>query len=113
MKQRTSVFFTLLFLTFFVPLSHASTLTGRITDASTGDPLFGANVFLVGTSFGDAADEDGSYVLSNVPSGKYLIRATYIGYTTAEDSITLTPAKDQKYDFQLSYTALELSLIHI
>ena len=104
MNHRISALF---FLISVSSLSHASTLTGRITDGSTGDPLFGANVFLVGTSFGDAADENGSYTLSNVPSGKYLIRATYIGYTTAEDSITLAPAKDQKYDFQLSYTALE------
>ena len=98
---------TSFFFIFFSSITHASSLKGTVTDASSGDPLLGANVFLAGTSFGDAADENGSYTLSNVPSGKYIIRATYIGYTTVEDSITLTPGKDLTYNIQLSYTALE------
>ena len=92
---------TIPFFIFFSSITHASSLKGTVTDGSSSDPLLGANVFLVGTSFGDAADENGSYTLSNVPSGKYLIRATYIGYTTAEDSIILTPGKDLTYNLEV------------
>ncbi|SVC95767.1 uncharacterized protein METZ01_LOCUS348621, partial [marine metagenome] len=40
---------------------NGAIITGAVKDSVTGDPLLGANVFLVGTSFGDATDEDGSY----------------------------------------------------
>ena len=99
--------FALTFPLIFVSFVSAASITGTVTDATTSNPLLGANVFLVGTSFGDAADENGSYTFSNVPSGSYLIRVTYIGYTTSEDSITVAPGKDLTHDFKLSYTALE------
>ena len=92
---------------------NGATITGTVRDTVTGDPLLGANVFLVGTSFGDAADKNGSYSFSNVPSGDYLIKATYIGYTTKEDSITVTDGQDLTYDFGLSYTAIEGEMVTV
>ncbi|MDP6396358.1 MAG: carboxypeptidase-like regulatory domain-containing protein, partial [Candidatus Marinimicrobia bacterium] len=87
MKQRSLVVFLSFLLGPLFSFVNGATITGTVKDSVTGDPLLGANVFLVGTSFGDAADENGSYSFSNVPSGDYLIKATYIGYTTKEDSI--------------------------
>lgn len=102
-----------LLLSSFPPSLFGSTLMGTVKDSITGSPLVGANVFLLGTSFGDAVDKNGSYSFSNVPSGNYLIKATYIGYTAKEDSIFVKQGQDLTYDFGLSYTTLEGEMVTV
>ena len=59
---------------------------GTITDASTGEPLIGCNVILQGTSFGAATNLDGTYIVINIPPGKYTVTASMIGY--AKSNVT-------------------------
>lgn len=62
-------------------------LAGRVLDASTGEPLPGANVVIVGTQLGTAADIEGNYFIIGVPVGTYDVQASFVGYTplTQED----------------------------
>ena len=55
--------------------------TGSISGKVKGDsmPLAGANVYLSGTSMGATTDSLGSYLIENVPVGKYSLTADYIG----------------------------------
>ena len=55
-------------------------ITGYITDAETGEPLIGANILLVGTSYGSATDINGRYYLTNVPASNYSVKVSYVGY---------------------------------
>ncbi len=57
-------------------------IAGVVKDASTGEPLSGANVVIEGTSSGAAADPDGQYFIINVRPGRYVLRATMVGYAT-------------------------------
>jgi outer membrane receptor protein involved in Fe transport len=57
-------------------------LVGTVNDAVTGDPLIGANVFLIGTSLGAASNENGNYVILNIPPGVYQVRYSFVGYET-------------------------------
>ena len=57
-------------------------ISGRVVDASTGEPLAGANIILTDLSKGAASDLDGNYVILNVPPGTYTLKYTYIGYST-------------------------------
>lgn len=59
-------------------------IMGRVTDASTGEPLVGVNVFIKGTNLGAAADLEGQYYIINVPVGIYSVQAQYIGYSLIE-----------------------------
>ena len=59
-------------------------ISGRVTDASTGEQLVGVNVFIKGTNLGAAADLEGQYYIINVPVGIYSVQAQYIGYTLIE-----------------------------
>jgi len=86
MKQK---FFTILVIFCSVLVVYSGTtgkITGRITDASTGEPLIGANIVVKNTYLGGATDLDGYYVILNVPPGEFTIEATYIGYTNTEVS---------------------------
>ncbi len=55
------------------------TITGKVTDSQTGEPLIGANILVVGTSVGTITDLDGTFTLE-VPAGATEIEVTYTGY---------------------------------
>jgi len=55
-------------------------ITGRITDASSREPLLGVNVFILNTSMGASTDPNGNYVILNIPPGTYSIKISYVGY---------------------------------
>lgn len=57
-------------------------ISGKVTDASTGEALIGAHVAIVELPAGVAADLDGNYAIRNVPPGTYTMRFTYISYAT-------------------------------
>ncbi len=60
------------------------TLTGRVTDEKTGEPLIGVNVVLKGdSSKGAITDIDGNFSISNVPSDAVIVFSN-IGCVTKE-----------------------------
>jgi len=66
----------------------AQSISGRITDAATGQPLNGARVALSGTLQGTVARADGSYHLP-VAAGTQVVRVSYIGYSPAIDTVVV------------------------
>lgn len=64
-------------------------ITGYITDASTGEPLVGANVVINGTTIGSATDVNGKYYIANVNSGTYNVKVAYIGYETTSVNLEI------------------------
>ena len=81
-------------------------LSGIVSDTKEGTPLVGANVYLVGTSLGTATNEEGFYTIKGIKKGSYVVKVTYIGYKTLEDSIVLNE-EDISKDFILSYTSIQ------
>ncbi len=76
----------LLFLVALPVMIFAQT-NGKIAGVvsnTAGTPLAGANVVVLGTSYGAAADADGRYFILDVPAGKYTVQFQYIGYATTE-----------------------------
>lgn len=61
-------------------------ITGRVTDASTGEPLVGVTVMVRNTTTGAATDSDGMFEL-RVPAGSEELVISYIGYVTQIVSI--------------------------
>ena len=83
-------------------------VSGYVRDQNNGSPLLGANVFIEGTSIGAATNEDGFYEIDNIKEGRYAFKASYIGYKTFSDSITLESEDyNQTLDFSLNYTTIE------
>ena len=105
-------FSQVLFIAFLpIFLFAQNTVSGTVTDASTGEALAGANVVVTGTSMGAAATADGSYSISNVPAGSYTITASVIGYADGSQSVNISG--DATVNFSLSVSALELSAVEI
>ena len=82
------------------------TIKGILTDEN-GKPLAGANVSLVGTTLGDAADQNGAYLIENVPPGTYKLRVRFIGYRPQ----TVTVAVRQGETVTKSFTLKEDPLL--
>ena len=57
-----------------------ATLTGTVTDSTSGETLIGASVRIEGTALGAATDIDGLFRIDRVPSGPQTVRVSYIGY---------------------------------
>ncbi len=88
---------------------QGDTLTGRVTD-TTGAPLAGARVTIVGTRFGAGSDADGRYLIANLPPGTYRVQARLIGYAVAEGAnIVVTGGRTATADFRLVPQAIELN----
>jgi TonB-linked SusC/RagA family outer membrane protein len=62
------------------------TVSGRVVDADTNEPLMGVTVFVVGTSTGTTTDTDGRFSLT-VPDGSERLAFSYVGYVRQELSI--------------------------
>ena len=62
--------------------AHSQTLSGKITDSETGEPLPGAQVFVKGTFVGTTTDVNGAYSLDI--DGSVTVVIAYIGYKTQE-----------------------------
>ena len=69
---------TILFLLLLLPamaLAQSGKLRGQITDQETGEALVGANIIIVGTSYGAATDVNGEYIVLNLIPGVYEVKS--------------------------------------
>ncbi len=83
-------------------LAQAGTVSGKITDARTGEPLPYANVVILGTQMGNISKDDGTFTITNVPPGTYELQASYIGYNPVSKSgIAVAAGGKTTADFQL------------
>ncbi|MRH99370.1 TonB-dependent receptor plug domain-containing protein [Kriegella sp. EG-1] len=86
------------------------TLSGTISDVSNGETLFGASVFLKGTTLGVITNEYGFYSLT-APKGEYTLNISYLGYTEINKEVSLN--SNQKLDFEIAEFANELEEVVI
>jgi TonB-linked SusC/RagA family outer membrane protein len=86
-------------------------VTGRIVQASSLRPLAGAQVSIPGTGIGALANNEGRYLLVNVPVGQHTVRVEIIGFGTQERSVTVAAGQSAALDFQLETQALGLDEI--
>lgn len=95
--------------------AHAQTgsIVGYVTDAETRAPLPGVNMVLEDTERGAATEQDGRFVIADVPAGTYTIRASLVGYLTAERTIRVRAGETAELEVELSQQAVELSGITV
>ena len=67
-------------------MAQVRAITGKVTDATTNQPLPGVTVLVKGTTVGTATGADGSYSV-NVPEGSNTLVFRFVGYTTVERPI--------------------------
>src|SRR4030066_35354 len=104
----------LLFLSLPSLLLAQGRIKGKVTDLTTGEPLIGANVLVVSTSFGAATDVNGEYLISNLEAGVYEVRASYIGYQTITVSnVRVNADLTTELNFQLPLEGIEIGEVEV
>lgn len=100
------------FLMLFALLQVAAqgTISGTISDLSTGETLIGANVVIDGTSTGTSTDFDGKYQF-DAPAGTYTIYISYIGYQDKRvEGVVIQDNQVTYLDVSLSDQAIDLGV---
>ena len=97
---------TLLFVTSLCTCASAQTISGRITDAETGEPLPFASIYVPSTKSGAASNADGYFKVDLGGGNKVVF--SYLGYQTQVKTISGGNA-----DVQLVSETLDLETVEI
>lgn len=75
----------------FCSLSFAQTGTvrGFVYDEKTGEPIIFVNVYLKGTTYGAATDDNGFFTISRIPVGDYTVMVSALGYDTVKKTVNI------------------------
>src|SRR5437879_3693060 len=87
------------------------TIRGKVTDATTGRPVDGAQLYVAGTDLGTLSNADGQYQFT-VRAGTVELRSRRVGYATATQQVTVTPGEATVADFSLKQAAIGLDDIN-
>ncbi len=75
--------------------AQSGSITGTVTDATTGESLPGVTILLEEISRGTATNIDGEYTINNVPAGTYTLRASFVGFTPFETTVNIGSGSTQ------------------
>lgn len=90
-----------------------ATLTGRVVSSTTGGPLEGAMVVLMGAGTGAVTDSAGQFKLPQTWAGVDTVEVRYIGYTPSRTEITLEPDATTRVVFLLSQTVVRVADLNV
>ena len=84
-------------------------ITGRVSDATTGQPIPLASVSVVGTALGGQTNSLGQYTIRGVNAGRVEVRALRVGYAEQRSTVTLSPGQAATLDFSMKSVAITLN----
>ncbi len=109
---------TILFAVIFLPsllfselnAQTKGSISGKVTDKSTGEVLIGANVVVMNTLTGASTDIDGYYSIENLQPGVYKLKFSFISYQTLiVDNVEVKTNEVAHLDVALNPSTTELS----
>ncbi|MBI2950957.1 carboxypeptidase-like regulatory domain-containing protein [bacterium] len=89
-------------------------VTGVVKDATSGEPLPGVSIVIVGTRRGAVTDASGTYIILSVEPGTYTLTATLVGYQ-GETKRDVQVAADftTTVGFSLKETAIQMGEVTV
>ncbi len=91
--------------------ARVGTVTGQVTDASSGSPLATAQVYIASLSLGGLSQQNGSYLLQDVPAGTHTLHVVRMGYRTSEAQITVGGGQTVEQNFSVREEALQVDKV--
>ncbi len=76
-------------------------VSGKVTDAVTGDPVPGATIAVKGTALGTTTQMDGTYEIT-VPSGDAILVFSFVGYKSFETPVSGRSTLNVSLDLDLT-----------
>lgn len=91
--------------------AQKSSLSGRVTADDV--PVAFAYVFLEGTQLGSATDNEGSFIIQDIPAGTYTVKVKFVGHLTISEEIVVKAGQSQEKNFSLQEDILNLESVVI
>lgn len=77
-------------------------ISGVVVNAADNSPVAGATVMIAGLNLNTTTDEDGYYLLADVPAGNFALSCSAKGFKVPDDvALTITDSSDQTLDLIL------------
>ncbi|WP_034040199.1 TonB-dependent receptor [Wocania ichthyoenteri] len=105
------LFLNMLLLLAISNLYSQNKIEGTVTEANTNFRLAYANVYIPHLEKGTITNENGIFTLDNLPTGRYTILFSIIGYET--QSLSLTIPSNNPISVELTPSAIEMESIII
>jgi len=107
------ILLTLLFLCTGIEAEEIdnATLSGFVYDASNGEALIGANIYIENMTIGGSTNLSGYYVVPRMPQGQHSILCEYMGYQLFRKVITIEAGKNIKLNIYLEENLLQTEVI--
>jgi TonB-dependent starch-binding outer membrane protein SusC len=99
---------TLSFCATVVAQQTTGEIRGTVTDATRGEALIGANIVVVGTSYGAAANTEGVYSINKIPPGRYTLSVRFVGYKAQTKEVSVDVGRAATVDFALEATPVQM-----
>lgn len=115
MKKQIWVLVVLLLcsITGFTQNKSDEHIFGHVVKKGTKEYIPYVNISIKGTTMGTAADGTGHYFLKNLPTGKFVLVVTGVGYNSLEKEVDLTSVKSLEIDFELEEDQMMLGSVVI
>ncbi len=109
MKNFISSLFVIIFLITnnLIAINTKTSLSGKITDKQTGEPLPGVTLYIPDLKTGAVTKVDGTYKIENLPQKKVLLQISFVGYKTIIETIDLSVTTTK--DFALEVSVREIN----
>ncbi|HEY7567896.1 MAG TPA: carboxypeptidase-like regulatory domain-containing protein, partial [Gemmatimonadaceae bacterium] len=89
--------------------AQTGTVTGKIVDRASSQPVADARVFVTGTALEVSSNAQGDYRLVNVRPGRAQIVVLRLGYRAAQDTVTVVAGQTLTKNFELSQSLTTLA----
>jgi len=104
----------LFFSSLIFPQKHEIfSITGKIVDLVSKEPISYVNVFLDATTLGASTNNNGVYSIKNIPKGSYEIIISAIGYERINEYIILKDSLAINRDYDLKPTVYKLQEVSV
>ncbi|OJV87963.1 MAG: TonB-dependent receptor [Bacteroidia bacterium 44-10] len=115
--MKTTYLFLLLLMLLYVSDAFSQAqrsegmLSGYVLDKKSEERLPAVTVFVKGTTRGTSSRSDGTFEVKNIPEGKQVIVAQYVGYKPQEININIAAGKDHPIHFELEEDMFNLEQV--
>ena len=91
--------------------TQRGTVTGRVTETGTGQPIPTAQISVVGTNIGAQTGADGQYTLRGVPAGTAELRVLRVGFVEQRATVAVTAGQTATANVQMRSAPIMLTPI--
>ena len=93
-----------LVLVFSINAYSQGEINGKITNKETKEIMVGVSVYIPELQKGVFSDENGKYILENIPKGEFTIQYSFIGYKTISKKFNIAKDNNKTINIELAST---------